>query len=54
MHSNLRKQPKNEILTIIYARYRNYCNNVLKKEYKKITNTRKIIKDVANLHKRKY
>lgn len=31
MHAKLKKEPNNDTLVITYKRYRNYCNNILKK-----------------------
>lgn len=31
MQKTLRRDPSNEILKITFNRYRNYCNNLLKK-----------------------
>lgn len=62
LHRKTKQLPNNEIVIITYKRYRNYCNNLLKKikrdyeqsEFEKHKNnpkeTWKLIKKISNIH----
>lgn len=64
MHMKLKKEPDNDILKITYRRYRNFCNDIIKKckrhyENEELreagSNTKKLwhsIKNITNLNKR--
>lgn len=58
LQKNIRKDPYNEVLKITYTRYRNFCNNLIKKLKRKyernlvaksVTNNKLLWKNIKNL-----